>query len=55
MYRKYLELTVLNIAEPMELYGLDEAGTVIKIARKNINNVRYADMTPHLWQKAKKS
>jgi len=32
--------------------GLDEAQAGIKIAGKNINNLRYADDT-HLWQKAK--
>ena len=29
--------------------GLDEAQAGIKIARKNINNLRYGDI-PHLWQ-----
>ena len=33
--------------------GLDEAQTVIKIAGRNINNLRYADDTI-LWQKVKK-
>ena len=33
---------------------LDEAQAGIKIARKNINNLRYADDTT-LWQKAKKN
>ena len=32
--------------------GLDEAQVGIKIARRNINNLRYADDTP-LWQKVK--
>ena len=32
--------------------GLDEAQARIKIARKNINNLRYADDTT-LWQKVK--
>ena len=32
--------------------GLDEAQTEIKIARRNINNLRYT-MTSPLWQKAK--
>ena len=32
--------------------GLDEAQAGIKIARKNINNLRYADDTT-LWQKVK--
>ena len=35
--------------------GLDEAQARIKIAGRNINNLRYADETPHLWQKAKRN
>ena len=37
--------------------GLDEAQAGIKITRRNINNLRYADMqmTPPLWQKVKKN
>ena len=31
-------------------HGLDEAHAGIKIARRNINNLRYADDTP-LWRK----
>ena len=34
--------------------GLDEAQVGIKIVRRNINNLRYADDTP-LWQKVKRS
>ena len=34
--------------------GLDEAPAGIKITRRNINNLRYADDTA-LWQKAKKN
>ena len=34
--------------------GLEEAQAGIKIARRNINNVRYADATT-LWQKANKN
>ena len=34
--------------------GLEEAQAGIKIARKNINNLRYTN-APHLWQKAKKN
>ena len=34
--------------------GLDEAQAGIKIAGRNINNLRYT-MTPHLGQKAKKN
>ena len=33
---------------------LDEAQARIKIARRNINNFRYADDTP-LWQKVKRN
>ena len=33
--------------------GLDEAQAEIKLAGRNINNLRYADdTTPPLWQKA---
>ena len=38
----------------MQNAGLDEAQAGIKIARRNINNLRYADDTP-LWQKAKRN
>ena len=34
--------------------GLDEAQAGIKIAGRNINNLRYADTAP-LWQKVKKN
>ena len=34
--------------------GLDEAQAGIKIARRNINNPRYADDTT-LWKKVKKN
>ena len=34
--------------------GLEEAQAGIKIARRNINNLRYADDTT-LWQKVKKN
>ena len=33
------------MAEPMELYGLDDSEAGIKSARKNINNLRYASDT----------
>ena len=36
--------------------GMDEAQAGIKTARRNINNLRYADdTTPPLWQKVKKN
>ena len=38
----------------MRKAGLDEAQAGIKIARRNINNLRYADLPP-LWQKVKRS
>ena len=34
---------------------LDEAQAGIKIAGRNINNLRYTDDTPPLWQKVKKN
>ena len=34
--------------------GLEEAQAEIKIARRNINNLRYADDTS-LWQKLKRN
>ena len=38
----------------MQNAGLDEAQARIKIARRNINKLRYADDTP-LWQKVKRN
>ena len=38
----------------MQNSQLDEAQAGIKIAERNINNLRYTDDTP-LWQKAKKN
>ena len=38
----------------MQNAGLDEAQAGIKIARRNINNLIYADDTV-LWQKVKKN
>ena len=38
----------------MRNVGLDEAQAGIKIARRNINNLRYTDDTI-LWQKVKKN
>ena len=35
--------------------GLDEAQAGIKIARRNINNLRYTDDMPFLWQKVKRN
>ena len=46
----------------MKSAGLDEAQSGIKIARRNINNLRYADLRKlryanieALWQKVKKN
>ena len=33
---------------------LDETQAGFKIAGRNINNLKYMQMTPPLWQKAKK-
>ena len=41
-------------AEYMRNAGLDETQAGIKIAERNINNLRYADDTT-LWQKVKKN
>ena len=38
----------------MQNGGVDESQGGIKISRRNINNLRYADDTT-LWQKAKKN
>ena len=38
----------------MQNAGLDEALARIKISRRNINNLRYAEDTP-LWQKVKRN
>ena len=35
--------------------GLEEAKAGIKIDGRNIDNLRYADDTPPLWQKEKKN
>ena len=35
--------------------GLEEVQAGIKIAGRNINNFRYADMTPQSWQKVKRN
>ena len=39
----------------MQKAGLDEAQAGIKIAGRNINNLRYADDTTLMGQKAKKN
>ena len=47
LYNIYAEYIMRNA-------GLDEAQAGIKIARRNISNLRYADDTT-LWQKAKRN
>ena len=47
LFNLYAEYIMRNV-------GLDEAQGGIKIARRNINNLRYADDTT-LWQKMKKN
>ena len=39
----------------MRYAGLDETQAGIKIAGRNINNLRHADETLPLWQKVKKN
>ena len=39
----------------MQNVRLDEAQAEIKIAVRNINNLRYGDLTPPLWQKVKRN
>ena len=39
----------------MQNAGLIEAKAGIKISRRNINNLRYADNTPCLWKKVKRN
>ena len=38
----------------MKNVGLDEAQAGLKIARRNINNFRYADDTPHMAESEEK-
>ena len=47
LFKLYAEYIMRNA-------GLEEAQAGIKIARRNINNLRYADDTT-LWQKVKKN
>ena len=47
LFKLYAEYIMRNA-------GLEEARAGIKIARRNINNLRYADEPP-LWQKVKKN
>ena len=47
LFNLYAEYIMRNV-------GLEEAQAGIKIARRNINNLRYADDTT-LWQKVKRN
>ena len=47
LFNLYAEYIMINT-------GLEEAQAGIKIARRNINNLRYADDTT-LWQKVKRN
>ena len=46
LFKLYAEYIMRNA-------GLDEAQAGIRSAWRNINNLRYADDTPPLWQKVK--
>ena len=47
LFNLYAEYIMRNV-------GLEEAQAGIKVARRNINNLRYADDT-FLWQKVKRN
>ena len=47
LFNLYAEYIVRNA-------GLEKIQAGIKIAGRNINNLRYADDTPPLWQKVKR-
>ena len=48
-------LSNLHAEYIMRNAGLNEAQAGIKIAGRNINNLRYTDETPPLWQKEKRN
>ena len=54
MSRLYIATLLFNLYAEyiMRNAGLDEAQAGVKIAGRNVNNLRYADNTP-LWQEAK--
>ena len=64
MGKEYIKAVLMTILSPclfnvyaeyiMRNAGLDEAQAGIKIARRNINNLRYADDIT-LWQKVKRN
>ena len=45
---------IFFLEEIMRNTGLEEAQAGIKIARRNINNLRYADDTPHMAESEEK-
>ena len=55
-YIKYIVIFLFNLYVEYIMWNakLDEARAGIKIAGRNINNLRYADDTT-LWQKVKRS
>ena len=56
--RLYIVTCLFNFSAEyiMRNAGLEEAQAEIKIARRNINNLRYTDdTTPTLWQKVKRN
>ena len=48
LFNFYAEYIVRNA-------GLEEAQAGIKIARRNLSNLRYADDTTCIWQKVKRN
>ena len=56
-YNKVLSPSLFNLHAEciMQNAGLDEAQAGIKIARRNINNLRYADNTILMAKKAKRN
>ena len=48
LYNLYAEYIMRNA-------GVEEAQAGIKIAGRNINNLRYAEVIPPLWQKVKRN
>ena len=57
LYNLYYTEILFNLYAEynMRNAGLEEAQAGIKIARRNINNLRYAESERSLWQKVKGS
>ena len=57
MSRQYILLCLFNLYAEcfMQNAGLDDSQTGIRIAGRNINNLRYADDTTPKWQKVKRN